>query len=394
MNHAARLPEPEITRSDALLSRDELRRYTRQLVLDEIGLAGQQKLKAARVLVVGSGGLGSPVLLYLAAAGVGRLGIVEFDTVDVSNLHRQVLFGDGDIGQPKARVAAARLRAANPHVAVVLHETRLDPANAAAIVAGQDVVVDATDNFTARYIINDACVRAKVPVVSASILRFDAQISVFDPAQGGPCYRCLFPAPPPGDLAPSCAEAGVVGVLPGIVGCLQANEVVKLLCGIGDPLVGRLLCFDALAMQFRSFAVTQDPSCVACGAGADRMRMPGLDPVLPTAGVSETLIEDITVEDLLVQLAGPDAPFLLDVRGEHERAIAAIAGSVGIALDRLDTEAGLLPRDRRIVCICHKGQRSRKAARRLLDAGFDDVRSLAGGVDRWAERTDPQMSRY
>jgi sulfur-carrier protein adenylyltransferase/sulfurtransferase len=395
MNTVAKAPEPGTAALVGnILGHDELRRYARQLVLDEIGLTGQQKLKAARVLVIGCGGLGSPVLLYLAATGVGTLGIVEFDAVDMSNLHRQVLFGDSDIGQSKGQVAAARLTAANPHVNIVLHETRLNPANAAGLITGYDVVVDATDNFVARYIINDASVRAKIAVVSASILRFDAQIAVFDPARGGPCYRCLFPAPPPADLAPSCAEAGVVGVLPGIVGCLQANEVIKLLCGMGAPLVGRLLCFDALAMQFRTFDVARNPSCAACGADADQMRAPGLDQVLAAAGPPEALVKEITVEDLSVQLAGPEAPFLLDVRGESERAIAAIAGSVGIALDRLDTQADLLPRDRTIVCICHKGQRSRKAGRQLLDAGFTDVLSLAGGVDRWAEQTDPRMARY
>lgn len=386
MNKIARDISPALTA-------EETRRYGRQLVLDQIGPDGQEKLKSAHVLVIGSGGLGSPVLLYLAAAGIGHLGIVDFDIVDITNLHRQVLFGDADLDCSKTRSAAARLQAQNPHLSVTTHETRIDAGNAGELIAGYDVVVDATDNFAARYVINDACVRAGIPNVSASILRFDAQIAVFDPARGGPCYRCVFPAPPPAGLAPSCAEAGVVGVLPGIAGTLQANEVIKLICEIGTPLIGRLLSFDALETRFRNFEIARDPGCIACGAKADPNRPLGLAEAEPACAF-ETPVAEISVEKLAAAIAEGTQPFLLDVRGAAEREIARIPGSQGIALDMLEAEAGSLPRDQPILCICHKGARSLKAARALTELGFTQVTSLTGGVDAWAERIDPSLKRY
>ncbi|SFD91838.1 molybdopterin-synthase adenylyltransferase MoeB [Roseivivax sediminis] len=376
------------------LTQDETRRYGRQLVLSQIGPDGQRRLKGARVLVVGSGGLGSPVLLYLAAAGIGHLGIVDFDIVDMSNLHRQVLFTDADVDRSKTESAAERLRAQNPHLSFAVHEARIDADNAAGLVSGHDVVVDGTDNFAARYVINDACVRAGVPNVSASILRFEAQVSVFDPARGGPCYRCVFPAPPPAGLAPSCAEAGVVGVLPGIAGTLQANEVIKLVCGIGTPLAGRLLTFDALDARFRTFEVARDRGCVACGDAADPARPLGLNPEAAPATCHAAAIPEMTVEALSRSLAEGTAPLLVDVRGEAERGIAAIPGCTAMPLDTIEIAADALPTGRTILCICHKGGRSITAARTLRELGFDDVASLAGGVDAWAARIDPSVARY
>ena len=357
-------------------SATELQHYQRQLLLQEVGIEGQRALKAGRVLVIGAGGLGSPVLLYLAAAGVGTLGIVEHDTVDRSNLHRQVLFGVDAIGQSKAEVGRERLLQLNPHVCVDVHRLRLDADNAAALVAGYDLVVDATDNFTARYLINEVCMRAGKPNISASILRFEGQLSVFMPG-GGPCYRCLYPEAPPAHLAPSCAEAGVLGSLPGAIGALQATEALKLLLGLPPALAGRLLTFDALDMQFRTLEVARDPHCPVC-RGLHARPTPR-----PAALPAEAAVRDISVTALRKRLQGKAAPFLLDVRREGEFLASHIDGATLLPLDRLAACAAALPAGVPIVCICQKGMRSRTAAQLLTELGFADVRSLAGGMDAW-----------
>lgn len=359
----------------------ELQHYQRQLLLPEVGIEGQRALKAGRVLVIGAGGLGSPVLLYLAAAGVGTLGIVEHDTVDRSNLHRQVLFGVDVIGQSKAEVARERLAQLNPHVRVDVHRLKLDAGNAAELVASYDLVVDATDNFTARYLINDVCMRAGKPNVSASILRFEGQLSVFVPGEG-PCYRCLYPEAPPAHLAPSCAEAGVLGSLPGAIGALQATEALKLLLGLPPALAGRLLTFDALDMQFRTLEVARDPHCPVCG-GLHARPAPR-----PAAAPAAAAVREIGVRPLQRWLQTAAPPVLLDVRREGEFLAGHIDGATLLPLDRLAAAAAALPPDVPIVCICQKGMRSRTAAQLLTELGFADVRSLAGGMDAWDSDRD------
>lgn len=358
----------------------ELQHYQRQLLLPEVGIEGQRALKAGRVLVIGAGGLGSPVLLYLAAAGVGTLGIVEHDTVDRSNLHRQVLFGVDVIGQSKAEVARERLLLLNPHVRVAVHRLKLDADNAAALVGDYDVVVDATDNFTARYLINEVCMRAGKPNVSASILRFEGQLSVFMPGEG-PCYRCLYPEVAPAHLAPSCAEAGVLGSLPGAIGALQATEALKLLLGLPPAMAGRLLTFDALDMQFRTLEVARDPHCPVCGGLHAR-------PAPRPAAAPGTAVRDIAVPDLQHWLLADEPPLLLDVRREGEFRVSHIEGAALLPLDQLAASAATLPLGVPIVCICQKGMRSRTAAQLLTELGFADVRSLAGGMDAWDSDRD------
>ena len=360
-------------------SATELQHYQRQLLLEEVGLEGQRRLKRARVLVIGAGGLGSPVLLYLAAAGVGTLGIVEHDVVDRSNLHRQVLFDAASIGHSKAVQARQRLLALNPHVQIDLHAQRLDERNAAALVAAYDLVVDATDNFTARYLINEVCMRAGKANVSASILRFEGQLTVFQPGLG-PCYRCLFPEPPPAHLAPSCAEAGVLGALPGTLGSLQATEALKLLLGLGTPLVGRLLLFDALDMRFQTLDLARDPQCPVCShLSASALPLPACTP-------DERQVQGLQVSTLRSWLQDAPAhlqPWLLDVRREAEFRSAHIASAHLIPLDQLATSVDQLPRAATIVCICQRGQRSRTAAQMLLELGFPQVLSLEGGMEAW-----------
>lgn len=379
-------------RPSPVFDADQRAFYSRQFILPEIGLRGQSLLRDSRVLVVGAGGLGSPVLLYLAAAGVGTLGIVEFDTVDVSNLHRQILFEHDQAGTSKARAAAARIAGLNPFVRVEIEELRLRPANALAIVSRFDIVVDATDNFEARYLINDACLAARKPNVSASILRFEGQISTFA-AAGGPCYRCLFPEPPPADLAPSCAEAGVLGILPGVIGCLQATEVVKLVTGIGDSLSGRLLTYDALAMRFRELLIDRDPGCVACSPGA-RLTTLGLAPKEDIADPLEDSIVEVSPAVLAAELRSGGKVILLDVRNPVERELARIGTEALIPVSELRHRMGELPRDVPLVCYCHKGARSRRAAWILQSEGFTDIRSLEGGIDAWSRSVDNEVPRY
>ncbi len=379
------------------LNRDEILRYSRHLIMPEVTLAGQRRLKAARVLVVGAGGLGSPLSLYLAAAGVGRIGLVDFDTVDLTNIQRQILYSTSDVGRPKLDAAAARLRALNPDIEIVPYPFRLESGNVMEVVTECDVVADGTDNFPTRYLVNDACVLAGKPNVYASIFRFEGQVSVFDAARG-PCYRCLFPEPPPAGLVPSCAEGGVLGVLPGIVGSLQALEVLKLILGCGEPLIGRLVLFDALEFQFRELRIAKDPHCPVCGQ-SPTIRAPidyedfcgvrGEEAQMAAMGVPA-----ITVEDFRDRRARGEALELIDVREPHEREIACIDGSRLIPVHELPAHLSELDSARTYVIHCHHGVRSIQAAGFLQAAGFRRLYILAGGIDAWAARIDPSLPRY
>ena len=379
------------------LSQAELLRYSRHLILPEVGLDGQRKLKAASVLVVGAGGLGSPLALYLAAAGIGRIGLVDFDVVDESNLQRQVLHGTASVGRPKLESARARLLDLNPNVAVDAHETRITSENALELMRGYDVVVDGTDNFPTRYLVNDACVLLGKPNVYGSIFRFEGQASVFDAARG-PCYRCLYPDPPPPGLVPSCAEGGVLGVLPGVIGVIQGIETIKLLLGLGDPLIGRLLLFDALAMSFRELKLRKDPACPLCGEHPtireliDYEAFCGLSPV-EQAGVDAERLE-VSARELQALLDRPDPPLLIDVREPHEEQIARIAGGTLMPQATLPARMAELDTSRDIVLYCHHGQRSMRALEFLHRAGFRRLKNLRGGIDAWSRDVDPSVPRY
>jgi sulfur-carrier protein adenylyltransferase/sulfurtransferase len=379
------------------LTTDEIQRYSRHLILPDVGVEGQQKLKAARVLVVGAGGLGSPVALYLAAAGVGTLGVVDFDVVDVSNLQRQILHGTKDVGRSKLASARARLHDVNPHVRVETYETRLTSANALEIIGGYDIVVDGTDNFATRYLTNDACVLLGKPNVYGSIFRFEGQASVFG-MPDGPCYRCLFPEPPPPGSVPSCAEGGVFGVLPGIVGTIQATETIKLILGIGETLAGRLLLIDAQSMQFRAMTLRKDPACPACGTRTitalidydEFCGSPGADAMDDIDDVLE-----ITPRELAARLSGGDDSFdLIDVREPYEWAIARIDGARLVPLGQVPKSLSSLDKTREIVVMCRSGVRSADAVRFMQSQGFARVRNLAGGILRWSSDVDPRVPRY
>lgn len=352
-----------------MLSAQELARYDRHLNLPEVGREGQERLKAASVLMIGTGGLGSPLGLYLAAAGVGRLGIVDFDLVDESNLQRQILHGSKDVGRSKIESARERLQDVNPFLRIDSYETALVAANAMGILRDYDVVVDGTDNFPTRYLVNDACVLLGKPNVYGSIFRFEGQVSVFDPAQGGPCYRCLYPEPPPPGMVPSCAEGGVLGVLPGVIGTLQATEILKLILGVGQPLLGRLLLFDALAMQFNELKLRRDPACKLCG---------------PAASIKELvdyrlfcgLGEEVSPQEFRAQWEAGRRPILLDVRELHEWEAGNLA-EYGARLGGWDD----LDRDADIVVYCKSGARSARAQSQMQAAGFSRVRSLRGGIE-------------
>jgi molybdopterin/thiamine biosynthesis adenylyltransferase/rhodanese-related sulfurtransferase len=376
------------------LSPDELLRYARHLTLAEVGVAGQEKLRASRVLLIGAGGLGSPAALYLAAAGVGTLGIVDSDVVDLSNLQRQILHDTASRGEPKTVSAARHLTALNPFVNVVAFNERLTSANARDIVRGFDIVVDGSDNFPTRYLVNDACILEKKPLVYGSILRFEGQLSVFG-LPGGPCYRCLFSEPPPAELVPSCADAGVIGVLPGIIGSLQALEAIKWIIGVGASTSGRLLLFDALGLRFREIAVHRDPSCVVCG---DHPTLTTLIDYEAFCGIGDMSDEpdaaEIDATALSQALAGANPPVIVDVREGWEFEIAHLPESQLIPLRQLPERLAEVPRHRAIVTVCHHGSRSMAARALLLRSGFPAVRSLAGGVDAWAEEIDPAMRRY
>ncbi len=376
------------------LDADELRRYARHLVLPEIGTTGQEKLKGSSVLIVGAGGLGSPVALYLAAAGVGRLGIADFDAVDETNLQRQILHSTHDIGRPKVESARERLLAINPHIKVDALHTTLSSSNAMELIPGYDMVVDGTDNFPVRYLVNDACVLLKKPHVYGSIFRFEGQASVFD-AERGPCYRCLYPAPPPPGLVQNCADAGVVGVLPGIIGSIQANEALKLLLGIGESLTGRLLVFDALTMEFRAMKITKDPACPACGEFPTITQLIDYEEFCGISSPTKHQEESgtMTVDELKARLDSGDSPFLLDVREPYEQQIASIGGMLiplGMLAQRLDE----LEKEDEIVVYCHHGIRSAHAVSFLRRSGFKNVKNLSGGIDEWAREIDGKVARY
>ena len=380
------------------LSRDELVRFSRHVTLDEVGLDGQRRLKAARVLCVGAGGLGSPAALYLAAAGVGTIGLVEFDTVDTSNLQRQVLYSTDDVGRPKLEAAAARLRGLNPHVTIEPHAVTLDASNARALVSAYDVVLDGTDNFTARYLVNDACVMTRTPNAYGSIFRFEGQASVFA-AENGPCYRCLHPEPPPPGLVPSCAEAGVLGVLPGIIGTIQATEAIKLILGIGEPLIGRFVIYDALRMRFRELKLPKDPECAVCGEHptiTQLVEYEGYCTTAPLKGLttSERTDMDITVKELKDRMDRGDAPTIIDVREPHENAICNIPGAILIPQAQLPEKLASFDPGQEIVVHCKSGGRSSRAVQLMKSQGFTNARNLTGGVLAWVTEIDPTQPKY
>jgi len=378
-------------------SREELYRYARHLSLPEVGMAGQLRLKQGRVLCVGAGGLGSPLALYLAAAGVGTIGLVDFDTVDESNLQRQILHGTSDVGRSKLDSAEDRLRDVNPHVRVERHDARLTSENALEILGGYDVVADGTDNFPTRYLVNDACVLLGKPNVYGSIFRWEGQVSVFA-TRGGPCYRCLFREPPPPGLVPNCAEGGVLGVLPGMIGTTQATEVVKLLLGVGRPLVGRLLILDALDMSWREVSLRRNPDCPVCGDQPTQTELIDYEVFcgvadVPDAGVAGAAangsapVGTIAAPRLLTRLEASDPIFLLDVREDWEWSVGNLAdrGARLVPLGQLESRLAEVPRDRPIVVYCKSGQRSERAARLLMERGYSDVVNLEGGLVAWAE---------
>jgi adenylyltransferase/sulfurtransferase len=388
-----------VLEQDVQFTHEEIKRYSRHLIMPEVGMAGQAKLKKAGVLLIGTGGLGSPLGMYLAAAGVGRIGLVDFDIVDSSNLQRQVIYSTSDVGRPKIQVAAERLSGINPHIQVDLHETRLSSENALDLFQGYDIVVDGTDNFPTRYLVNDACVILGKPNVYGSIFRFEGQVSVFY-AKEGPCYRCLYSEPPPPGLVPSCAEGGVLGVLPGIVGTLQALEAIKLILGEGDPLIGRLLLFDALKMGFRELNLRKDPECVLCGKNAasreliDYEDFCGISPEESTAFEQDFAVPTISPEELQARLDRKEDIILLDVREPVEWQIVRMQDATLIPLGRLPQEVHRLNTADEMVVYCKIGQRSAKAVQFLLETGFRKVRNLEGGIDAWAERADPSLPRY
>ena len=377
------------------LSSDEILRYSRHLILPEVALEGQQRLKASRVLLIGAGGLGSPLALYLAAAGVGTIGLVDFDVVDVTNLQRQIVHGSKDVGRPKLESARDRLKDLNPHVHVEGFETRLTSENALEIVRDFDIVIDGTDNFATRYLTNDACVILGKPNVYGSIYRFEGQSSVFA-TEEGPCYRCLYPEPPPPGLVPSCAEGGVLGVLPGLVGTIQATEGIKLLLGIGELLIGRLLLIDALTMQFRAMKLRKNPNCPACGTREIRELIDydqfcgiGGDPLQDPNGIPE-----LTPAELAAKQQRKDDFDLIDVREPHEWAIAKIPGARLVPLSAFTDSLHQFDSARDIVVHCKMGGRSAKAVRQLQAAGFKKVWNLAGGILRWSDDVDPKVPKY
>ena len=378
------------------LSRAEYERYSRHLTLPEVGLDGQRKLKAARVLLIGAGGLGSPAALYLAAAGVGTLGLVDFDAVDASNLQRQILHTTADVGRSKIASASARIEAMNPGVRVEGHEQAVTADNATGLIAAYDVILDGTDNFPTRYLVNDACVLVGRPNAYGSIFRFEGQASVFA-TRDGPCYRCLHPEPPPPGLVPSCAEGGVLGVLPGVIGTIQATEAIKLILGIGEPLIGRLLIYDALRMRFREIKLRKDPDCPVCGThpAIRDLREYGdyCTPVRPEEHMAADPF-DITVTELKGRLDRGDAPIVIDVREPYEHAICSIPGAALIPMARLPGRLSEFDPSREVVVHCRSGARSARAVAMMRSRGFTKARNLAGGVLAWVDQIDPSQPKY
>ncbi len=411
---AATVEIPETHASSALprLSNEEIARYSRHLILPEVGMEGQQKLKAARVLCVGTGGLGAPLALYLAAAGVGTIGLVDFDVVDESNLQRQIIHSQATVGMLKVDSAEQMLNGLNKNTTVVKHNTMLTSANALEIFRNYDVIADGTDNFQTRYLVNDACVLTGKPNAYGSIFRFEGQASVFA-TEEGPCYRCLYPEPPPPGLVPSCAEGGVLGILPGLVGVIQATEVIKLILNIGEPLIGRLLLVDALGMQFRTLKLRKNPDCPACGTHEikeliDYDQFCGVAPAsgngpleVSSHGVAsqgEPEIEGIpqlSVEQLSTRLNAGETPYILDVREPHEYAIVNL-GAPLLPIGQIGQRLNELPQNKstEIIVHCKTGGRSQKAAQELKANGYTDVKNLAGGITAWAEKIDPSLPKY
>lgn len=379
------------------LSQPEFARYSRHIIMPEVGLDGQKKLKAAKVLVIGTGGLGSPLALYLAAAGVGTLGLVDFDVVDLSNLQRQIIHGTSDVGRSKCQSAADALRDINPEVRLDIWDDRFTAKNAMEIVRHYDIVVDGTDNFPTRYLVNDVCVLLNKPNVYGSIFRFDGQATVFHPAVG-PCYRCLYPEPPPPGEVPSCAEGGVLGILPGVIGCLQATETIKLILGIGEPLIGRLLHYDALNMTFKTYKIRRNPNWPV---GAPHPTITGLIDYEQFCGIrggpspaSSASGAEITAEQLKKRIDAGENLFVLDVRNLNEFAICRIPGTVLVPLPELPNRTSEVPKDREVIVHCKSGMRSTKAIEFLKSQGYAKLVNLSGGILAWAEKVDPGMTRY
>jgi adenylyltransferase/sulfurtransferase len=386
--------------SSVRLTPPEIKRYARHLIMPEVAMAGQERLKAAKVLCIGTGGLGSPLSMYLAAAGVGTLGLADFDVVDVSNLQRQIIHFTDDVGRPKITSAAEKLRAINPYLAIVQHEQSVDSSNALELFASYDVIVDGTDNFPTRYLVNDACVLLGKPNVYGSIFRFDGQATVFYPPHG-PCYRCLYPEPPPPDLVPNCAEGGVLGILPGLIGVVQATETVKLILGAGEPLVGRLLLYDALEMSFRELKVRKSLQCPICGPAPTIRELidyhqfcgvPGTDSAPVHSG--GPTVDEITALELEALLRAGHHPLILDVRNPEEIAICRIAGSTVIPLPELPDRLGELNRASEMIVHCKSGARSAKAIDLLQAAGFSRMKNLKGGILAWIRDVDPSQAAY
>ena len=388
------------------LSAAEKTRYARHIILPQVGIEGQRKLKAARVVVVGTGGLGSPIAMYLAAAGVGHLGLVDYDVVDATNLQRQIVHGESTVGVPKVQSAAARLRDLNPHIHIETHHTPLTSHNALDILARYDVIVDGTDNFPTRYLLNDAAVMLGKPLVYGSIFRFEGQVSVFD-ATRGPCYRCLLPTPPPPHLVPSCVEAGVFGVLPGTVGTLQATEVLKLLLGIGEPLIGQLLLYDALSAEFDRITIPKRADCPVCGEHPTITQLidyeefcgaPGYtredDPFAGRSRPQYDPAADLTVAQIKARLDAGEPLLLLDVREPAEQDIARIQGAQSLPESQLVEQMERVPRDCPVVLFCRKGIRSARLVAQLRAAGWRNVYNMVGGIDAWAREIDPSIPRY
>jgi sulfur-carrier protein adenylyltransferase/sulfurtransferase len=380
------------------LTNDEIRRYSRHLILPEVGLGGQKKIRGASVLCIGAGGLGSPIAMYLAAAGVGRLGLLDFDSVDFSNLQRQIIHGTEDVGRPKTMSAQETIRSINPNVETVLHNTRISSENALDIISRYDVVVDGTDNFPTRYLTNDACVLLKKPNIYGSIFRFEGQASVFAPHLGGPCYRCLYPEPPPPGMVPSCAEGGVLGVLPGIIGCIQATEILKLIIGRGSSLIGRLLMFNALDMKFRELKLRRDPLCPICGDQPtikeliDYEQFCGLTPEPETPSQNP---DEVTVQDMKKALDDAQAGIkVIDVREPDEYEIAHINGVPLFPLSTLPQRFTELDPNTQYFIHCKSGVRSMKALKFLKEQGFKYVKSVKGGISAWSEEIDSSIPKY
>jgi len=380
------------------LTTDDLSRYSRHLILPEVGMEGQRKLKAARVLCVGTGGLGSPLALYLAAAGIGTLGLVDFDVVDASNLQRQIIHSTKDIGRKKLDSAAEKLTALNPALNIIKHETMLSSANALEILKDYDIVADGTDNFPTRYLVNDACVLLGKPNAYGSIFRFEGQASVFATKEG-PCYRCLYPEPPPPGLVPSCAEGGVLGILPGLVGVIQATEVIKLILGKGSPLIGRLLLVDALGMRFRELKLRKNPECPVCGenptvkALIDYDHFCGIVPESKEEKAVKNGVPQLSVKELKNRIDAGEDLFVLDVREPYEYQIAQIGGKL-IPQNDVPQRLAEIPRDREIVVHCRSGARSQKIAEFLKQSGYQQVVNLAGGILAWSDEIDPKVQKY